>query len=336
MKNRIAIVFLLILFAGSESLKSQMTPPEPKNVKLADIHWRDMCILPDAATNTYYMVGPGGRGVNCYTSKDLLNWYGPLRIYEAAQDVWGTIPIVSIWAPELHKYHDKYYLFLTFDTRNKLCEQWPSWERVGRVTRGSQILVGDSPTGPFKPFQNHSTLPVDMMTLDGTLYTEDGIPYIVFCHEWVQITNGSICYMQLKDDLSETTGVPVKLFHGSEASWSVTGKQFGNNVTDGCFLHKGRTGKLYMLWTSAGPTGYTQGIAISESGKLAGPWIQQDEPLYVQDGGHGMVFRTFDGRLMMILHSPNNRSSRPRIFEMEDNGNTLVTGKELVDTSAAR
>jgi beta-xylosidase len=304
---------------------------EPKDIKLADIRWRDMCILPDPETKTYYMVGPGGRGVGCYTSKDLLNWYGPTRIYNAPQDVWGDIPVVSIWAPEMHIYKDNYYLFLTFDSRNKLCEQWPNWERNGRVTRGSQIFAGDSPTGPFTAFQNHSTLPVDMMTLDGTLWVEDGIPYIVFCHEWVQITNGSICYMQLKDDLSETVGAPVKLFHASEASWSNTGKQYGNNVTDGCYLYKGKTGKLYMLWTSGGKTGYTQGIAVSESGKLAGPWIQQDEPLYALDGGHGMVFTTFEGKLMMVLHSPNSMGSRPRIFEMEDTGNTLRVVKELIE-----
>jgi len=152
---------------------------------------------------------------------------------------------------------------------------------------------------------------------------------MVFCHEWVQNTNGSICYVRLKDDLSETVGEPIKLFHASEAAWSKTGKQYGNNVTDGCFLYKGKTGKLYMLWASGGTGGYTQGIAVSESGKLAGPWTQQDEPLYGQDGGHGMVFTSFEGKIMMVLHSPNSRESRPRIFEMEDTGNILRVVKEL-------
>jgi len=51
--------------------------------------------------------------------------------------------------------------------------------------------------------------------------------------------------------------------------------------------------------------------------------------LYSNDGGHAMVFTTFDGRLMMVLHSPNNRDSRPHIFEMEDTGNTLQIINEL-------
>ena len=327
MKNLIVTILILIGLSVQFGAKAQPQMKPPATVKLADMHWRDICIYPDPITKTYYMVGPGWRGVRLYTSKDLVNWYGPKLIYDAPKDIWGDIPIVSIWAPELHEYKGKYYLFLTFDTNNKLQEQWREW--YPRVTRGSQVLVSDSITGPFKPFQNHATLPVDMMTLDGTLWIEDGIPYMVFCHEWVQITNGAICYVKLKDDLSETVGEPVTLFHGSEASWSKSDKKLGNNVTDGCFLYKGKTGKLYMLWASGGVGGYTEGISISESGKLAGPWTQQTEPLYGQDGGHAMVFTSFEGKLMMVLHSPNNRDSQPHIFEMEDTGNTLHVVKEL-------
>lgn len=311
--------------------RQQMTRRPNQNgiVNLDSLRWRDICVVADPVTRTYYMVGPGGRSVRFYSSKDLINWEGPRLIYTAPQDVWGTIPIVSIWAPEMHIYKGKYYLFLTFDTRNKLCEQWPNWERNGRVTRGSQIFVGDSPTGPFKAFANHSTLPVDMMTLDGTLYVEDGIPYIVYCHEWVQVTNGAIAYVQLKDDLSEIVGVPKNLFRATQAPWSKTSDQYGCNVTDGPFLYMGKTGKLYMTWTSGGYEGYTCGIAISESGKLSGPWKQQAEPLYKNDGGHGMFFKTFEGKIMLILHSPNNNNSRPRIFEMEDTGETLRVVKEF-------
>ena len=52
-------------------------------------------------------------------------------------------------------------------------------------------------------------MPTDMMTLDGTLWEEDGIPYMVYCHEWVQVTNGGVGYVQLKADLSDTAGEPT-------------------------------------------------------------------------------------------------------------------------------
>jgi hypothetical protein len=71
------------------------------------------------------------------------------------------------------------------------------------------------------------------------------------------------------------------------------------------------------------------GIAISDSGKLAGPWRQQREPLFDENGGHGMLFTTFDGKLMMVLHAPNDRGARPRMFEMEDTGETLRIVREF-------
>lgn len=333
-------IFVLLILTITFPRTYTQTPPSPDRpqtrrpnqigiVNLDSLRWRDVCVLADPVSKKYYMVGPGGRSVRCYISTDLKNWQGPEIIYTAPPDVWGDIPIVSIWAPELHYYRGKYYLFLTFDTRNKLCEQWSNWEPNGRVTRGVQVLVSDSPTGPFKAFQNHSTLPTDMMTLDGTLWVEDGIPYMVYCHEWVQVTNGAIGYVRLKDDLSEIEGETKNLFRASQAPWSKISDRYGCNVTDGPYLYMGKTGKLYMTWTSGGYEGYTCGIAISESGRLAGPWKQQAEPLYKNDGGHGMFFKTFEGKIMLILHSPNNPNSRPVIMEMEDTGETLRVVKEF-------
>ncbi|HYO09273.1 MAG TPA: glycoside hydrolase family 43 protein [Tepidisphaeraceae bacterium] len=294
---------------------------------LADVRMRDVCIMPDPASKTYYMVGPARRGVRAYTSKDLVTWEGPKVIYQPPADIWGNIPVVGIWAPEMHAYKGKYYLFLTFNTRTQFAEQWRNWRP--RVYRGSQVLVGDAPTGPFKHFQNRSTPPPDMMTLDGTLWVEEGVPHMVFCHEWVQISNGSVNAIPLKDDLSEAAGEPVRLFSAAEAPWSKPGSEGGNYVTDGPSLYKSKSGKLFMIWSSFGTGNYTTGVAISDSGKLAGPWRQEKEAIFTDDGGHGMLFKTFEGQLMMVLHSPNEGSERPRVFEMEDTGETLRISREF-------
>lgn len=121
----ILVACLAFILSASAQIPNLM--PAPGNIKLAELHLRDMCIYPDPVTKIYYMVGPGWRGVRLYTSKDLLTWYGPQLIYKATADVWGEIPILSIWAPELHAYKGKYYLFLTFDTQNKFQEQWRDW-----------------------------------------------------------------------------------------------------------------------------------------------------------------------------------------------------------------
>ena len=302
-------------------------------VKLETIRAQDVCIMPDEATKTYYMVAAGGGGVRCWTSTNLIDWQGPKTIFRTPSDIWGDIPTAGIWAPEMHAYKGKYYLFLTFDSRHPLQEQWHDWRP--RVTRGSQILWGDSPNGPYYAFTNHATTPTNMMTLDGTFWVEDGVPYMVFCNEWVQISDGTVEYMPLKDDLSDAAGPPKRMFRGSSARWSEL-IEAGGHVTDGPYVWRGKTGKLYVIWSSrAHDQRYELGVAISDSGKLAGPWRQEDQPLFGDYGGHGMIFNSFDGKLMMVLHSPDGGGSgprRPHIFYIEDTGETLKIVKEFTST----
>jgi arabinan endo-1,5-alpha-L-arabinosidase len=312
-------------------------PDSTDIVKLSTIHAQDVCIYPDEKTKTYYMVAAGGGSVRSWTSKNLIDWQGPKTIFRPPADIWGDIHVTGIWAPELHEYKGKYYLFLTFDSRHLLGEQWHDWRP--RVTRGSQILWSDSPDGPYHAFASHSTAPPDMMTLDGTFWVEDGVPYMIFCNEWVQISDGTIEYMPLKDDLSDAAGPPKRMFRGSDAKWSEL-IEAGGHVTDGPYAWKGKTGKLYLIWSSrAHDQTYKLGIAISDSGKLAGPWRQQDEPIFKDNGGHGMIFNTFDGKLMLILHTPDGRQPdgrrpQPHIFELTDTGETLKIVKELTASAS--
>lgn len=300
-------------------------------LKLADIRMRDVCILPDPSTQTYYaitaMVGPRpatpqAPRVEVLASKNLVDWSGPTTVFEVSPGFWGDTPIRGIWAPEMHRYRDRYYLFITIDTTELLGEQWRQW--LPRVKRGSQVLVGDSPMGPFKPFAPCATLPADMMTLDGTLFIENGVPYMVYCHEWVQIKDGTVEAIELSSDLSTTVGEPFRLFHGSDAPWVRKSEEHGCYVTDGPSFHRSSSGKLFMIWTGFIAGSYTTGLAISDNGTLRGPWRQQREALYTDDGGHGWLFHRFDGQLMLILHSPNTAGlERAKLFEMEDTGETL-------------
>ena len=70
-------------------------------------------------------------------------------------------------------------------------------------------------------------------------------------------------------------------------------------------------------------------MASSASGTLAGPWVQQKEPLFEDDGGHPMLFRAFDGRLLMAIHQPNRLVERARFFEMDDSGDTVRLVREV-------
>jgi GH43 family beta-xylosidase len=291
---------------------------------------RDPFILADSASRTYYLynssglrnIAPDNPGVDVFTSKDLKIWEGPFNCFSIPDNFWAKN---MVWAPEVHQFNGKYYMFVTFTSHDTIISTpenpfRPDWTKPYR--RGTQILWSDSPMGPFHIFENKPTTPEDWMCLDGTLYVENNQPYMVFCHEWVQINDGRIDFVKLKSDLSATEGTPFVLFKASEAPWVVTKKT--GNVTDGPFLYRTAKGKLLMIWSGFGENGYAAGIAYSKTGGIAGPWKQFPELLISQDGGHGMIFRTFEGRLMFVFHQPNNSpNERLNMIEIEEKNNLI-------------
>ena len=303
-----------------------------KSFNLEDIHIRDPYILPDADTGLYYLYrsamqpasnGKKVGGVECFKSSDLKTWTGPYCVCSVPENNWIT---GTIWAPEVHKYNGKYYLFATLNSDiqwKKKQEGWPAY-----TFRGVQVFVADNPEGPFLPFSTQPLTPMDEMTLDGTLYVENGEPYMVYCHEWVQTVDGEMCLVKLKPDLSATEGNAMRLFNASSAKWS-TGRHSESvatsYVTDGCFLYTTKTGKLLMIWSSFYDNDYAIGIAESTTGRIAGPWKQQDDLLFSANGGHGMIFRSFDGELFIVLHGPNKPAGaeRAHLFPLIDDGNSL-------------
>ena len=88
-----------------------------------------------------------------------------------------------------------------------------------------------------------------------------------------------------------------------------------------------------MIWTSWIYDVYTQGVAYSKSSTLDGPWIQEKEPITPANFGHGMLFKSFDGKMLMSIHSHrsiNGRTRRiPHLFEVDLKGDKLVVGKRV-------
>ncbi len=309
-----------LLFASVAFATSAQT------LSLDDINIRDPYILADQKSGTYSLYesssstsasGKTVGGVKAYTSNDLIHWNEPTQVFVCPDDNWIT---GGVWAPEVHHYKGKYYLFATLNT--DLIWKGKKADNPPYTFRGTQIFWSKSPKGPFKPFATTPHTPIDQMALDGTLWVEDGVPYIVYCHEWVEISDGTIEYRPLKKDLSAPTAPPTRLFCASAAEW-VTKKP--TMVTDGCFLYRTKTGKLLMTWSSFRNGSYAIGIAESTTGKLSGPWKHQAEPLFANDGGHCMLFRGFDGKLRIVFHSPNGPGGKERakIFEIDDQGETL-------------
>ncbi len=175
-------------------------------------------------------------------------------------------------------------------------------------------------------------LPAELLTLDGTFWVDkDGKPYMIYCHEWLQNDNGTMEKIELKPDLSGSIGKGKILFKASDSPWSrekIKDEIRPNRVTDGPYLFRTATGRLGMIWTSWIYNVYTQGVAYSESGTLDGPWIQEKEPVTPPNFGHGMLFRTFEGKDLMSVHSHEEIDGRyvriPHLFEVDLSGDKLV------------
>jgi beta-xylosidase len=326
-KSLFAFVLLSINLATAFSQNRELVVRE--NVPLDSIRLSDPFIMADKKTALYYMTGTGGL---LWKSKDLKKWTGPFHVAKPDPSSWmGSNPM--IWAAELHPWKGRYYYFATFTNRNVKIDTVK-----GNVIerRACHVLVSDAPDGPYVPMKDSIYLPANKPTLDATFWVDkDGKPYMIYCHEWLQNWNGTVEKIELKPDLSGTIGEGKILFRASDSPWSrekdEQGKDKPNKVTDGPYVFRTQTGKLGMLWTSWVYDVYTQGVAYSRSGTLDGPWVQEKEPVTPPNFGHGMLFRTFEGKLLMAIHSHKNVNGRyiriPHLFEVDDSGDKIVVVK---------
>lgn len=299
----------------------------------------DPYIVAHKPSQTYYLYtsnrgrlsGTEGVGTMAYTSKDLLNWEPPRAVFIVPEDSFAQ---QGGWAPEVHEYKGRFYLFTTLHNENMVLSKPPvSWKK--NYVRGTIAAVADSPAGPFEMLDPDAAVPPsEFMTLDGTLYMdEDSQPWMVYAHEWLQKVDGTMEAIRLNETLSRAMGDPIHLFKASDAPWlngSITpdtGVQ--HYITDGPQLYRTKDGHLLMLWSSYENSSYVQTVARSVSGQLKGPWEQLD-PLVKGDSGHGMLFETFGGQLMMVLHRPF-RDARGKLYEMKDCGDHLEIVRQCID-----
>jgi beta-xylosidase len=330
LKHLFAIVAVLL---AAPAFAQPASPEAPLVMPQMQLH--DPFIVAEAASKTYYlftrneaaMSGDRRLGTMVYASKDLKHWTRPRLVFALPEGSWAK---GGAWAPEVHAWKGKWYLFTTFHDE---AAALPPQGRRKPYRRGTILAVADRPDGPYRVVRNGEPVaPKALMTLDGTLYTDSaGKPWMVYAHEWLQTTVGTIEAIPLNDDLS-AAGAPRLLFRANEAAWAKGQRQPDGDdawVTDGPQLFRTATGTLLMLWSSYGERGYVQSLARSRSGTLDGPWEQLD-PLVRRDSGHGMLFRAFDGRLMMVLHRPFT-FALGKLYEMQDKGDRVSVVREATE-----
>ena len=264
-------------------------------LKRENIRIRDPFILTDKEAGCYYMYGTTDleEGTlhayprfSVYKSYDLESFEGPKVVFDGKEN--GFYATRDFWAAEVHKWGGKYYLFGSCKAEDRC--------------RATEIFVSDTPDGKFVPVSDIPKTPGEWECLDGTFFVEDGKPYMIFSHEWVEIGNGEIWATELSADLSHPVGEPFMLFRASDnLAVSELEAGSGNYVTDGPFLFSD-DGKVKMIWSSFYEGRYL--VLEAESDSLRGKW-HHGGSRFDFDGGHAMIFDTLDGVKMISLHAPN-------------------------------
>ncbi len=259
----------------------------------ADVFVRDPFILPyDGRYYLYHNEGIDGKTVVAvWVSEDLIDWSKPYPVFVPDENFHGVKDL--FWAPECHYYKGNFYLFTSVRDA----------DTVHRVS----VYKSPSPMGPFVDIADGCLPPREPCTIDGTLYVApDGQPWLVYVNEWSARADrvGLMDAVRLSDDLTTMVGDPITLFRAD----AIPDLKMG--VTDGPFLYTTEKGELRMLWSTFPQNDYV--VAVAGAPAITGPWEQKGilyernaKPDFTYEGGHAMIFKTFDGKMKLSLHSPN-------------------------------
>ena len=216
-------------------------------------------------------------GLTVWHSRDLVNWE---PISYALKTYLG-----SVWAPDICKYKDRYYIYFTVASR----------------PRSNYVVWAKSPYGPWSDPINLQVQNIDPCHVVG----EDG-------SRWLFMSGGK--RVKLRDDgLSIVPGTEEVVYKG----WPIP----EDWITEGMALEGPKLRKIgkYFYYmnaeggTAGPPTSHMVVQARSES--INGPWVDapnnplihtwsNDERWWSK--GHGSIIDTPDGQWVIVYHSYEN------------------------------
>ncbi len=277
MKNKLQFLFfLLISFTANAQYQTEMTNKGAEyylNPIFAG-DYPDPSILRDG--NDYYMVHSSFEyypGLLIWHSNDLINW---TPVANALHKYVG-----SVWAPELVKHNNKFYIYFPANNKN-------------------YVVTANSINGPWSD-------PVDLNigNIDpGHVVDQNGKRYLYF-------SNGG--YVPLSDDGLTVTGEFQQIYSGWKIPREWTIECF---CMEGPKISK--HGEYYYLTTAEGGTAgpATSHMVISARSKSPlGPWENSPynpiERTKVNtekwwSKGHSTIFEDANGSWWMVLHAYEN------------------------------
>lgn len=291
-------------------------------MKREDLRIRDPYVV--AHDGVYYLYGTNAKWTEedvlyVYKSRDLKNWSDPVEIYRHPSGTWAK---GELWAPEVHLYRGKFYMLLSL--------------LGNHGKRGTQIFVSDTPDGKFTPISNSPATPYDRSCIDGTLYVENGTPFVVYSADWPDNLNeekncyiGEIRAIEMSEDLTRSVGDSFLLFRSNDSPASYAPTSIYNEPdrvrygSDGPFLSKLSDGSILLTWSPIPERNYVVAAAVSDGG-IRGKWRHLDN-IFSRNGGHAMFFHDFDGSRKMVMHYPEEYpKERAVILNAYEKDGTLV------------
>lgn len=270
-----------------------------------EIHIRDPFVFVE--NGKYYLLGttgddPWGKAsdLTLYVSDDLENFERKcVLVNDGSLDSY-----TNIWAPEMHKYHGKYYLILSAFRED--------------LGRGSFIFVSDDLDNNFKMLTGKYITPTGWGCLDATLFVHEETPYLCFSNEWTTPISGdgdgSLFIASLSEDLTALAHTPKKIVSGKDCPLSVevSNQNLRGYVAEGPYLYA-ENGNVVLLWSTYTKTGYSVLKSISANGACGDYTL--DSVLFDKDGGHCMRFTDLQGKQWITFHQPNKTpEERMRLF----------------------
>lgn len=269
MRNLFTLFLFFILFLGIhsdlEAKKRTSGNPifsgwyaDPHAVIYGDTYW----VFP-----TYSDLYEKQVFMDCFSSKDLVNWTKHSNIIDTAEVKWAH---KCMWAPAVIEKGGKYYLFFGAND-----------VKQGEVG-GIGVAVSDRPEGPYKDLLGKpliSDIVNGAQPIDQFVYEDNGT-YYMYYGGWRHCN-----VVKLKDDF--TGLVP---FEDGSLYKEITPK----NYVEGSFMIK-RNGKYYFMWSEGGwgLPDYCVGYAVSDSPvgpfERIGKILEQDPNVATSAGHHSMI-----------------------------------------------
>ena len=273
---------------------------DPEGVVFGKTYW----IFP-----TYSAPFPKQLHLDCFSSKDLVNWTKHERIIDQSAISWLRL---ALWAPAAVEKDGKYYLFFGANDVHP-----------GEVG-GIGVAVADKPQGPYKDLLGKPLIDSIVnraQPIDQYVFKDKDGSYYMYYGGW-----GRCNMVKMADDFKSI--VP---FEDGTMYKEVTPKGY----VEGPFMFI-RDGKYYFMWSEGGWTGPDYRVAYAIADSPFGPFerkgviLQQDPKVATGAGHHSVMYNKKKDQYYIVYHrrplgsnDGNNRVTCIDKLEFDKDGNIL-------------